>query len=720
MARGKKIFDIDSIKNVFDIKEFYPPQTEALPHVIDGKNVVLAVPTAAGKTIVAYIGMLNRLQQIGGKALYIVPLRAIAREKYEELKTFEQFGYRVGISTGELDESDTRIFRFDIIVCTSEKADSLLRHGSKWVSDISILVIDEVHLIHDPTRGPTLEVIIAHFRALNPETQIIALSATIQNAVELTDWLDAKLVQSDWRPVPLKEGVLYKKNIKFNDGSKRTIEGNAKKSLELLVEEGLRDGGQSLVFVNSRRSTVSVANKLTKIIGPELKNNEKKKLEIISKKLTGNQFDFTSVLQTLPECIQHGVAFHNAGLSSAQRRIVETEFKAGLIKCIVATPTLAAGVNIPARRVIIRDLWRYDMNFGLTPIPILEYKQQAGRAGRPRFDTTGEAITIAKDSNQQDQIFFNYILADTEPIYSKLGNQAALRMHLLAAIATQFVKTSDDITDFIDSTFYAYQTDITLRQQEIETAMDFLRTNGFVETTDNSITASLLGSRTSSLYIDPLSALQLKEALELSCQREPIALSFLHVICTTPDIRSLYLRGSDTWVEEEVERHQNILLIEPPISSRSDYEFYLSDLKTAFLLHDWIEERPLDWLIQRFNIWPGDIHNIIEVAEWLLHAAREFARMYNYECLTDLNDLIIRVRNGCKAELLNLVSLKGIGRVRARALYNEGFTTVNSLRGVPVERIANIKGIGKIVAQNIKHQLGEAQQPHITGLEEFY
>ena len=312
-------------------------------------------------------------------------------------------------------------------------------------------MIDEVHLIHDPTRGPTLEVIIAHFRALNPETQIIALSATIQNAVELTDWLDAKLIQSDWRPVPLKEGVLYKKDINFNDGSKRTIEGNAKKSLELLVEEGLRDGGQSLVFVNSRRSTVSVANKLTKIIGPELKNNEKKKLETISKKLTGNQFDFTSVLQTLPECIQRGVAFHNAGLSSAQRRIVETEFKAGLIKCIVATPTLAAGVNIPARRVIIRDLWRYDMNFGLTPIPILEYKQQAGRAGRPRFDTTGEAITIAKDSNQQDQIFFNYILADTEPIYSKLGNQAALRMHLLSAIATQFVKTSDDITDFIDS-----------------------------------------------------------------------------------------------------------------------------------------------------------------------------------------------------------------------------------------------------------------------------
>jgi helicase len=720
MVRVKKTFDIDSIKEVFNIKEFYPPQTKALPHVIKGKNVVLAVPTAAGKTIIAYIGMLHRLQQLGGKALYIVPLRAIAREKYEELKSFEQFGYHVGISTGELDESDTRIFRFDIIVCTSEKADSLLRHGSKWVSDISILVIDEVHLIHDPTRGPTLEVIIAHFRTINPDTQIIALSATIQNAVELTDWLDAKLIQSDWRPVPLKEGVLYKKDIRFNDGSTRTIEGTAKKSLELLVEEGLRDGGQSLVFVNSRRSTVSVANKLTKIIGPQLTENEKKRLSGISRQLSRNQFDFTTVLQTLPECIEHGVAFHNAGLSSAQRRIVETEFKEGSIKCIVATPTLAAGVNIPARRVIIRDLWRYDINFGLTPIPILEYKQQAGRAGRPRFDTTGEAITIAKDRNQQDLIYFNYILADTEPIYSKLGNQAALRMHLLAAISTQFVQTQQGVKDFIDSTFYAYQSDPSHREQEIETAVDFLQNNGFIETNEEAYTASLLGIRTSQLYIDPLSALQLKRALELSCTRDPTDLSFLHVICATPDIRSLYLRGSDTWVEEEIERHQNVLLIEPPISSQADYEWYLSDLKTAFLLHDWIEERPIDWLIQRFNIWPGDIHNIVEVAEWLLHAAREFARIYNYECLTSLNDLIIRVRNGCKAELLNLISLKGIGRVRARALYNEGFTTVNSLRGVPEKRIATIKGIGKLVAQSIKHQLGEAQQPHETELEEFY
>ncbi len=712
-------FDLEKVLNVFHVQDLYPPQKEALPHVFSGKNVVLAVPTAAGKTLVAYLGIFHRLRSHGGKALYIVPLRAIAREKYEELLELKEFGFRIGITTGELDESDKRIFRYDIIVCTSEKADSLLRHGNAWVKQVSIVVIDEVHLIHDQTRGPTLEVIIARFRALNPNTQLIALSATIQNAVELTDWLDAQLIQSTWRPVPLKEGVFYRKHIRFNDGSKHEVVGNQKKALEMLVSEGIENSGQLLVFVNSRRSTVSVANRLAKVVGEQLSKDETKHLAGIAERLQRNVFDMTSVLSTLPQCIVSGVAFHNAGLSSFQRQLVETEFKAGFIKCIVATPTLAAGVNIPARRVIIRDLWRYDMNFGMTPIPILEYKQQAGRAGRPRFDTVGEAITIAKSSSQQDQIFFNYILADTEPIYSKLGNQAALRMHLLAAIATDFVSSQESIDRFIDSTFYAYQSDEVSRQQETETALTFLVDNGFVTKDADLFQPTLLGGRTSSLYIDPLSALLLKKALENSCSREPEPLSFLHAVCSTPDIRSLYLRNTDTWVEEEAERNQGVLLTQPPVGSREDFEWYLSDLKTAFLLNDWIEERPLDWLVSKYNIWPGDIHNLVEVAEWLLHAAREFTRMYNFSCVSDVNNLIIRVHHGCKAELLDLVKLKGVGRVRARALYSEGFTTINSLRRVPVERIAHIKGIGKVVAETIKQQLNEGYSPKETELEEF-
>ena len=690
------------------ISDFYPPQAEALPYALRGDHLVLSIPTAAGKSLVAYLAIAQRLKQEGGKAFYIVPLRALAREKYEDLKAFEPLGLKIGLSTGDLDESDVRLSKYDIIVCTSEKADSLLRHGLHWLDKIKVLVIDEIHLIHDPSRGPTLEVIIAQIKALNPRTQLIALSATIKNAVELADWLGGKLIQSDWRPVVLKEGVFFQNTIKFNDSSTKKIEGDPKKALELLVQESLKDGGQTLIFVNNRKSTVSLANRLSSVVADLLTEEEKKQLKKLVHSMKQEQSESVSIEQSLITSVEHGVAFHHAGLESSQRRLVEHGFKDRQIKCIVATPTLAAGVNIPARRVIIRDLWRYDENFGMAPIPILEYKQQAGRAGRPRYDTVGEAITIAKDSTQRDQIFYNYILADTEPIYSKLGSQSALRMHLLAAIATHFVQNAKEMYKFIESTFYAYQTDEFTIKKEVDAAVEFLLEHQLIEEMQTRYMSTLFGSRTSSLYIDPLSAIQLKKALERSNDQEVTPLSLLHAICSTPDLRSLYLRGTDSWVEEKAECLKRSLLLDVPSSSSDEYEWFLSDLKTAFLLEDWIEEQPFDALVLKYNIWPGDVHTIVEMAEWLLHATREYARMYNFSCVSDISDLLIRVQNGCKEELLNLVTLKGIGRVRARALYREGFKSVNELRSVPVERLAKIKGIGTAVAKNIKQQIGES------------
>jgi len=711
--------DIKEYLDELGISKLYPPQEKALPYALRGKNLVLSIPTAAGKSLIAYLAIIHQIRKKGGKALYIVPLRALAREKYEDLKIFKKFGFKVGISTGDLDESDPRISKYDIIICTSEKADSLLRHGITWLDKINVLVIDEIHLIHDPTRGPTLEVIISRFKALNPKTQIIALSATIKNALELSDWLEGKLIQSDWRPVTLKEGVFYKNKIKFNDGSIDELDGGKKKPLELLIEESIKDGGQSLVFVNNRRSTVSLANKLSPVIVNMLSEKDKKHLAKLVESIDKEQMENTTVVQTLSNCIKNGVAFHNAGLSSIQKKTVEQGFKNRLIKCIIATPTLAAGVNIPARQVIIRDLYRYDVNFGMVPIPILEYKQQAGRAGRPGFDKNGQAITIAKNSNQQDQIFFNYVLADTEPIYSKLGNQAALRMHLLSAIASNFVNNLDSINKFINSTFYAYQSDTYAIEDEIDTAIEFLLTNGLIEEIDDGYISTLFGTRTSSLYIDPLSALKLKQSLEISLKKEITPISFIHAICSTPDIRSLYLRGTDSWVEEKAEKLKGELLIDIPDNSTSEYEWFLSDFKTALLISDWIEEIPYDRIVNKYNIWPGDIHNVVEVAEWLLHAIREFARMYNYSYVSDVNELIIRVHNGCKHELLNLIALKGIGRIRARAIFNEGFHTVHDLRNVPVERIAQIKTIGKAIAINIKNQIGEGKKIGNTELGEY-
>jgi len=231
--------------------------------------------------------------------------------------------------------------------------------------------------------------------------------------------------------------------------------------------------------------------------------------------------------------------------------------------------------------------------------------------------------------------------------------------------------------------------------------------------------STLFGNKASSLYIDPLSAVLIKKALESSCEKETSSLSFIHVVCSTPDVRSLYLGSSDGWVEDKLEKHRGGFLIEPPASSSDEYEWFLSGLKTASLIEDWINEIPEDKIVSKYNVGPGDIYSLIETSEWLLHATREFARMYNFDCVSEVNDLVLRVHNGCKKELLNLISLKSIGRVRARALFKEGFKTVNDLRGVPVKRLASIKAIGAGVAASIKNQIGESVKGPEKDLSEF-
>lgn len=709
LSFDKAILDI---LNAQGITSLYPPQEKAMKHVLDGKNVLLAIPTASGKSLVAYLAMVHRLSTHGGKALYVVPLIALAREKYEDLSIFKKAGFKVGISTGDLDDSDSRLAQYDIIICTSEKADSLLRHKVGWVYEVSVLVIDEIHLIHDSTRGPTLEVLIARFQSLNPETQIIGLSATIQNAADLAIWLNATLIESEWRPVPLKEGVLHNSKITYETGEIDDVKKKKKSALDNLLIQSLSAKGQVLIFVNTRRSTASVARNLGRITKKYLSETEAKQLDERLNDFISRHAEQTSIDKALMSCLNQGVSFHHAGLASHQRRFVEQTFKDGLIKCIVATPTLAAGVNVPAKRVIIRDLWRYDVNFGMKPIPVLEYKQQAGRAGRPKYDTEGEAITIAKNSNQKEVILAKYIHGETEPIYSKLGNQAALRMHLLAAIATGFVQTNEDIKRFIESTFYAYQAEMYTLQDEVDLTIDFLIQHEFISEKDSLYEATAFGMKTSSLYIDPLSAVELKKALTRAeaAKKFPSEIAVLQTVCSTPDVRSLYLRKSDTWVEVMLQSCKDQLFCDTPSSFEEDFEWFLSDFKTALLLQDWIEERTEDDIIGKFGVGPGDIHGIVQTVHWLLHAMREFSRMYYFDAISFLTGLGLRVEYGCKKELLSLIELKGIGRVRARNLYKSGFRTLDALRKASIEDLNVIPTIGPVIASRIKEQLGQIQQ----------
>src|SRR5947208_6808764 len=225
------------------IEELYPPQVDAIGPALLGENLVLAIPTASGKSLVAYLAILASVLR-KGKALYIVPLRALAAEKYEDLKEFEPLGIKVGISVGDYDSVDPTLEKFDVIVATSERADSLLRHRTNWLQQLSVVVADEVHLINDADRGPTLEVTLAKLRQVNPRAQVLALSATIKNSDQLAKWLEAEHIRSEWRPVPLKQGVYHNRLVHFTDQSVQEVKVR-EDDLSGLVTDIMASGGRS-------------------------------------------------------------------------------------------------------------------------------------------------------------------------------------------------------------------------------------------------------------------------------------------------------------------------------------------------------------------------------------------------------------------------------------------------------------------------------------------
>src|SRR5207247_5914088 len=190
-------------------------------------------------------------------------------------------------------------------------------------------------------------------------------------------------------------------------------------------------------------STEALARSLSRDVRQKLVEKDADHLAKVSEALVRGQEEATSMGARLGRCIEGGVAFHHAGLTNDQRGRVEKELRKGRVRWIVATPTLAMGVDLPARRVVIRDLNRFDVNYGLTPIPVLEVKQMCGRAGRPRYDPYGEAILFAKELDDVDELIQDYFLSEPEAIESKLGSEPALRMHILANIATAHVATEE-------------------------------------------------------------------------------------------------------------------------------------------------------------------------------------------------------------------------------------------------------------------------------------
>jgi len=572
------------------IKELRKPQREVLQRgLLDkNKNFLICIPTGAGKTLIGEIAILNHVFS-GSKGVFTVPLKAIASEKYEDFKEkYEKFGFRVGLSVGDFDEKED-LSNFDIIITTYEKLDSLIKHDYDFLKDIGVVVIDEIHIIGNEDRGGTLETLIVHLKNLK-EIQIIGLSATIGNPEELADWLNAELYIDAWRPVPLDLGYFYKNKLEMQNYTKEV--NTDKPEIDLSLET-VKEGGSVLIFCNSKRNAMNLAKKFNLGSNKELDELSKKILNVLPKP--------TQLCMDLSDCIRKGVAFYHAGLTYEHRKIVEEGFRKRLIKIICSTSSLSAGVNLPTRRVIVKDIKRFNRG-RMEYIPITEIKQCLGRAGRPGLDNYGEGIIICK-TKEDLKMVEKYIYGKPENIYSKLSNESVLRKQILGKICLGEITSWNDLENFIRNTFYAYQfKDLKYIIKKIHRIIEFLEFNGFII----SFKPTALGDLVTRLYIDPLSVVYFVEILEKYIEYDEIKILF--AISRATEMRNMVFTN---YLEENkyISEMYNIGL--------SEYLEDVSCFKLTKILLDWINGKSEDYILKEYNVEPGVLRYIVDQTRWI-------------------------------------------------------------------------------------------------------
>ena len=611
------------------IETLYPPQAAAVEAgVADGANLVAAIPTASGKTFVAELAMLTA----DGPALYIVPLRALAREKYE---TFADLpGVSVGISTGDYDSPGEELGEYDVVVATSEKVDSAIRNGASWVADLACVVVDEVHLLGTEGRGPTLEVTLATLQRRASDVQVVALSATVDNPEDIADWLDAELVETRWRPVDLRTGVCADGRVSFDDGSVLDVDvrgaatdgtgeasapqagdpDEATETTVALVADAVDDGGQCLAFVRSRSEAESLANRLAAAslgAAPDVADELR-------------EVDGTGTGVRLAENAERGVAFHHAGLRNDHRAVVERAFRDRKLAVICATPTLAAGVNVPARRVVVRDQRRYTGS-EMAWLPVLEVHQMCGRAGRPGLDPYGEAVVVAGDADPDD-LTERYVNAGPEAVESQLADRGALRTHVLSVVASGFADSRAGVLDLLDATFFAHQRPSVDRGSLVDGVLDELVEMKMIASADGTtpatpLAATDLGGAVSRQYLAPETGVRVVEGVRAAeGMAEVTALTALEIVCDTPDMYATYL-GNEERARIYRFARSHAAEFTTAMGEAEDFEGWLAAVKTARILHEWTEGADAETIVDEYRIGPGDLESRIERAEWLLGAA---------------------------------------------------------------------------------------------------
>ena len=679
---------VPEFADAFGFEEFNRMQREALPVILEtDDNVVASAPTAAGKTALAELAICRTLRD-GGTALFVAPMRALTNEKEAEWDRFEELGYSVYVVTGERDLNPRRAERADILVMTPEKTDSATRkHDSprySFITDVDCVVIDEVHLLDSAGRGGVLEVTVSRLRRLC-DPRIIALSATMPNIEDVADWLDAPpeatfAFGESYRPVELHTAV---KTYSHGDNAFADKYRRLYRALDC-VEPHIRESGQAIVFVSSRQDAVRAAAKARdEVADRDIPMGARGDYELHN---AATELSNDELRNAVPD----GVAFHHAGLAKADRNQIEEWFKAGDIQLLFSTSTLAWGVNLPARCVVIRDTKYHDPLEGEVDMSPLDILQMLGRAGRPDYDDVGYGWVIC-DHSDADK--YRQLLQEGKEIESRLADD--LDAHLNAEIALGTIADLDDVMDWIETTFYyhrahanpaAYEPE-TLRER-VRATLETLVERGFVDTdSELAVTATQLGRLASNYYLRLSTAEQFAALLE----RDQLTVeSVLQTVARAAEFDSVSARQAET---EAI----------AAVLGETETDLENGHRKVLAILQAGMDDRLPSAL--RSDAWVIE-QNALRLLGALHAFAEQFAgpRAANLICRIEA-----RLEHGVSREAVGLTAIDGVGAGRAETLANGGLTTPSDVIAAGVSELTRA-GLTAGVAERVIEAARELPQ----------
>ncbi len=824
--------------NIKNLRKF---QYEAIRKGLKGKSLIVVAPTGSGKTLIGEVLAVNMILKDGWKVFYLTPYKALAEEIASTFRL--RYPINVGVATGDYRDVPLRALGMhDLIVLTYEKTDHIFREKPSWLESVKLAIVDEIHLLGDPKRGPLLDIVLTYMK--DHGIQIIGLSATILNPEDISEWLNAELVVSDFRPVKLLECIyippeskmiiydprpneaeqyfvtnndliepikkektldeflakrektnkipldnLLGENYKIISVSEgigrlvarrfkrtrlcqylekkyasmigsggfyvkrvRTAHGNIRSTsfmvaildiLEDMIHEMQKYGQkwQLLVFRRSR----SLAQKTAKKIAEFMKTRQYYILyqgcKNVADRLKNEIQEPTLLTMELIDTTSYGVGFHHAGLSRLERQIIEEAFRAGHLAVLVATPTLAAGVNLPARRVIIEHKYYEPEYGGVVDLSTADYKQRGGRAGRPNYDKVGEAILIAKNRKEMNKFIEKYVLGQPEAIKPISGHiPPIVYSQILALVVMESMIDKRRIYNFFEDTFfYNYSRrmgdihGLNVLESNIRDGLRFLVDNGLILRVRKGrriyYQATEIGRVLVRLYLKPTSAKTILDTLKSWRNSKESwdsrkVMQILFAVVSSPEnwtiIRKLlskfdalidYIYEHETIVRDLAKEHNILGFI---IEGSTSREFFTADEEEIIaiaggicILKDWIEGKPTHRILDRFlpNFGPGDLSEFIRISDWLLHCSAELANSLKLSISTveNLRILSRMVRHGVPKYLLEIVEeVEGIGRTRALALKRAGFDSFETIARASIESLKTVAGIGDVLARRLK------------------